>query len=517
MIVVYGFGSQFTQLIARCVRELGVYCEIVPAETTLAEVVAKNPEGVILSGGPQSVYEKGAKLVDPKLFESGIPILGICYGEQLMIHLLGGEVEPGVKGEYGPVTVFVSEPTSRLFLGLSEVQQVWASHGDRVLKLAPGFTTTVRSENAPFAAIENVERKLYGVQFHPEVVHTKQGRDILKNFLYGICLCKGGWSVQGYLEEKQAQIAPILKGKEAIALLSGGVDSAVAAALVVGITGIGRIRGIHIDPGIMRKGESEQVWADLPSLGIEGLEFVDASEEFLSALSGVVDPEQKRTIIGDLFVVIMEQVLESLDLGPETYLIQGTLYTDLVESGQGKGSGTAKIKTHHNVGAPLIARLREQGRVIEPNNEIFKDEVRELGRLLRLPESMINRHPFPGPGLAIRIINQEVTAEKVALLQEADAIFLEEIHRQGLYDTIWQAFAGLSSDRATGVMGDDRAYGQICYLRAVTSVDGMTADVYDFPPGFINRVSSRIVNEVRGITRVLYDTTSKPPGTIEWE
>jgi GMP synthase (glutamine-hydrolysing) len=511
-VLIVDFGSQVTQLIARRVREAGVYSEIVPYDKAEAVLAEERPAAIILSGGPASVHETGTPQAAPAIFSAGVPVLGICYGEQAMVAALGGQVEGGHSREFGRAELQVIDETP-LFEGVfkeGERAQVWMSHGDRVTRLPPGFRAVGISTGAPFAAIADDSRKLYGVQFHPEVVHTPKGAALLRNFVRTIAGCPGEWTMAQFRETEVARIRETVGDAHVVCGLSGGVDSSVAALLIHEAIGE-QLTCIFVDHGLLREGEAKEV-ADL----FRGhynipLVAVDAAARFLDALQGVSDPETKRKTIGKLFVDVFEA--ESERIGHVEFLAQGTLYPDVIESVSPTGGPSATIKSHHNVGG-LPERMRLK--LIEPLRELFKDEVRALGRELGLPPVFVNRHPFPGPGLAIRIPG-EVTEEKLAILRKADAIYLDEIRKQRLYDKIWQAFAVLLPVRSVGVMGDARTYDFVCALRAVTSTDGMTADYYDFSHDFLGHAARRIINEVRGINRVVYDITSKPPGTIEWE
>jgi len=509
-ILILDFGSQFTQLIARRVREHRVYCEIHPG-TISAEAVARwKPAGVILSGGPASVYEPGAPHVDLGVLELGVPVLAICYGLQLLAHGLGGVVEPADEREYGRALLKLGREDA-LFAGLpgGAERTVWMSHGDRVLRLPPGFGVLATSENSPFAAVRHETRPIYGLQFHPEVVHTEGGSELLRNFVHGICGCSDSWTMEAFIDEAVAAVREQVGEGRAVCGLSGGVDSSVAAALVHRALG-DRLTCIFVDHGLLRAGERAEVERLFGQhLGMR-LVSVDASRRFLSALAGVEDPEKKRRIIGHLFIEVFEE--EAAKLGSVDFLVQGTLYPDVIESVSVRGP-SATIKTHHNVGG-LPERMRL--RLVEPLRELFKDEVREVGRRLGLPEELVGRHPFPGPGLAVRVLG-EVSAERVATLQRADTILIEELRRAGLYDAVWQAFAVLLPVRSVGVMGDARTYDNVVALRCVSSEDAMTADWSRLPHDLLARISSRITNEVKGVNRVVYDVSSKPPATIEWE
>ena len=492
-------------------REAGVYCEIVPFDKAVGALARLAPRGVILSGGPASVHEAFSPQADPALLEAGVPVLGICYGEQAMVRTLGGVVEAADHREFGRAFLEVTQ-ASPLFDGLwapGERHQVWMSHGDRVDALPPGFHAIARSDGAPFAAIADEARRLYGLQFHPEVAHTPDGARLIAGFVHGVCGAASGWTMAGYRASKVAAIAKQVGDQRVICGLSGGVDSAVAALLIHEAVP-DQLTCVFVDHGLLRAGEAEQVVSLFRQHYNVPLVHVEAAELFLGALAGVTDPEAKRKTIGRLFVEVFEA--EAAKVGGAKFLAQGTLYPDVIES-VAVGGPSQTIKSHHNVGG-LPERMNMA--LVEPLRELFKDEVRVLGRELGLPQGFVDRHPFPGPGLAIRIPG-EVTAEACEILRRADTIFLEEIRRAGLYDAIWQAFAVLLPVRTVGVMGDARTYERVCGLRAVTSVDGMTADAYPFDAAFLGVVATRIVNEVRGISRVVYDYTSKPPGTIEWE
>ncbi len=513
-ILIVDFGSQVTQLIARRVRESGVYCEIHPFnKVTEASIRAYDPKGVILSGGPASVTGTDTPRAPQELFGMGLPVLGICYGQQTMVAQLGGKVEGSDHREFGRAFVDVREDCA-LFEGTWKPgarEQVWMSHGDRVTALPEGFSVVAQSDGAPFAAIADDSRRFYGVQFHPEVVHTPHGHALLEAFTKRICGCKGDWTMAAFREVEIAKVrAQVGKGR-VICGLSGGVDSSVVAALVHEAIGE-QLTCVFVDHGLMRSGEAEQVVEVFRNRFNINLVHVDASDLFLGLLADKTDPEEKRKIIGKTFIDVFEA--EAKKVGGAEFLAQGTLYPDVIESVSFTGGPSVTIKSHHNVGG-LPARMNMQ--LVEPLRELFKDEVRALGRELGLPEEMVGRHPFPGPGLAIRIPGQPITREKADILRKADAIYLEEIRNAGLYDAIWQAFAVLLPVQTVGVMGDNRTYEFALALRAVTSTDGMTADYYHFDHEFLSRVSNRIVNEVRGVNRVVYDITSKPPGTIEWE
>ena len=509
-VLVIDFGSQVTQLIARRVREYGVYCEIVPFQKAEA-ALSKKPQAIILSGGPASAYEAGSPRAPQKVFELGVPVLGICYGEMTMCAQLGGKIEGGHNREFGRADIHV-QVRSPLLEGLAEngSEPVWMSHGDKITAIPDGFQVIATSESSPNAVIADEARRFYGVQFHPEVVHTPRGATLLANFVRNIAGIEPEWNMNAFraamVEKIRAQVG---KGR-VICGLSGGVDSSVAAVLIHEAIG-DQLTCIFVDTGLMRSGESEEVVSLFRNHYNIPLIHADAREMFLTRLAGVSDPEQKRKIIGAAFIDVFDK--ESQQVGGAEFLAQGTLYPDVIESVSATGGPSVTIKSHHNVGGlPAYMTLK----LVEPLRELFKDEVRALGRELGLPPAFVGRHPFPGPGLAIRLPG-EITEEKLEILRKADVIYLDEIRKAGLYDKIWQAFAVLLPVKTVGVMGDGRTYDHVCALRAVTSTDGMTADYYPFEHSFLARTATRIVNEVRGINRVVYDITSKPPGTIEWE
>ena len=511
-ILIIDFGSQVTQLIARRVREMGVYSEVVPFQKAAEAFIRMKPRAVILSGGPASPAEEGSPRAPQIVFEAGVPVLGICYGQMLLAAQLGGKVESGHHREFGRAEVSVKAP-SALFEGVwsdGAKHTVWMSHGDRITQLPPGFVVKGVSENAPYAAIEDEKRKFYGLMFHPEVVHTPEGAALIQNFVRGIAACRGDWTMAAFKQEAIARIrAQVGKGR-VLCGLSGGVDSSVAALLIHEAIG-DQLSCVFVDHGLMRLNEAQEVVSMFREHYNLSLVHVDASDEFIAALEGEADPETKRKTIGRLFIEVFER--EAKKIGGADFLAQGTLYPDVIESVSFTGGPSVTIKSHHNVGG-LPERMKMK--LVEPLRELFKDEVRKLGQELGLPEKFVGRHPFPGPGLAIRLPGG-VTREKLDILRKADAIYLDEIRKAGLYDKIWQAFSVLLPVQTVGVMGDGRTYDRVLALRAVTSVDGMTADFYPFDMNFLGRAATRIINEVKGVSRVVYDVTSKPPGTIEWE
>ena len=508
-VLVVDFGAQYAQLIARRVRELSIYSEVVPHRVTAAQLAVDPPAALILSGGPKSVNVDGAPSLDPAIYDLGIPVLGICYGHQLLARQLGGTVGRGMKGEYGRARLTVTDDAAVLLAGLPAEHDVWMSHFDAVTVTPPGFTATATTPEAPIAAVENIERRICGVQFHPEVVHSPHGMEVLRRFLLDVAGCEQTWTMGSIIDHEVAAIRAQVGEQRAICGLSGGVDSAVAAALVHKAIGH-QLTCVYVDTGLMRRGESEQVVETFRrNMGIE-LIHVDAGQRFFERLKGVTEPEAKRKAIGELFVRIFEE--NTGGLTEAKFLVQGTLYPDVIESG-GQDGSAAVIKSHHNVGGLPEDMTLE---LVEPLRALFKDEVRRLGSELGLPDEIVWRQPFPGPGLGVRIIG-EVTPERVAVLQHADAIVREEIARAGLEREIWQAFAVLADIRSVGVMGDERTYENPAIIRAVTSDDAMTADWARLPYDLLETMSSRIINEVDGINRVVYDITSKPPGTIEWE
>lgn len=509
-VIVLDFGAQYSQLIARRVREAGVYSQIVPFNITAEEVKQINPKGIIFSGGPASTKTAGSPRADQALFSLGIPILGICYGLQTMCLQLGGDVECPEKKEYGLANLNILDTKSLLLKNISQGSTIWMSHGDSVEKIPEGFITTGNTPNCPYTVVENREKKFYGVQFHPEVVHSVEGDQILKNFVLDICKAKADWSMSNFIDVAVQQIREQVGDKQVLCGLSGGVDSSVAAVLIHKAIG-DQLVCVFVNNGMLRKNEAENVLDLFGKHFNMRLQYADAENEFLTALKGVTEPEAKRKIIGKIFVDVFYN--EARKCGNIDFLAQGTLYPDVIESKSATGGPSATIKSHHNVGG--LPEDLKWG-LVEPLKELFKDEVRQLGRELGLPEVLVDRHPFPGPGLGVRCVG-EVTKERLDTLRDVDHIFIEEIRNAGLYHEIWQALADLLPVKSVGVQGDERTYREVCTLRAVISEDAMTADWYRFPYDVLQKCASRICNEVSGVNRVLYDITSKPPGTIEWE
>ena len=509
MILIIDFGSQYNQLIARRVREARVYCQIEPPGISLAQIRAVSPEGIILSGGPASIYEKGSPRVDPGVFDLGIPVLGICYGMQYMVDALGGEVKKAEKREYGFAELHVKDAAG-IFEGIEEQTRCWMSHGDTIRRVPRGFKITASTPNTRVAAAENAGKKFFGFQFHPEVVHTPKGKNMLRSFLFRICGCRKTWTMKSFIRESVREIKSMVGDKKVILGLSGGVDSSVAALLIHRAIGK-QLTCIFVDNGLLRQDEAEQVKGLFRKHFKVNLRFISARRQFLNRLKKVMDPEKKRKIIGRTFIEAFEN--EARKLRGVKFLAQGTLYPDIIESRSVFGGPSAVIKSHHNVGGlPRKMRLK----LIEPLKHLFKDEVRVLGEELGLPEELVWRQPFPGPGLSIRIIS-DVTQARLSILRKVDAILLEEIRDSGLYKKLWQSFAVLLPLKSVGIMGDQRTYEHIVAIRAVTSTDAMTADWAKLPHALLGRISNRIINEVRGVNRVVYDISSKPPSTIEWE
>ncbi|MGA8208183.1 MAG: glutamine-hydrolyzing GMP synthase [Candidatus Dormiibacterota bacterium] len=507
-VLVLDFGSQYSQLIARRIRELNVYCELVAGTTSAKEIARRSPRGLILSGGPSSVYDEGALRPDPEIYQLAIPILGICYGMQLLAHDLGGRVRPSERREYGLASVVVDSEDG-VFAGLPTEMSVWMSHGDVIEELPPGFQAVAHTVNSPVAAMSGPEGRI-GIQFHPEVAHTPQGMEMLHNFLYGTCGCSGGWEADSFVEQAVQEIRQTVGGEQVICALSGGVDSAVAATLVHRAVG-DQLTCVFVDNGLLRRGEADRVIEVLSRSMQMRIVRVEAQDRFLRALRGVIDPEEKRRIVGREFISAFEE--ETRRLGGVPFLAQGTLYPDVIESTAADTFGAHKIKTHHNVGGlPETMRFS----LVEPLRYLFKDEVRRVGKALGMPDDVIQRQPFPGPGLAIRIIG-EVTRERLETVRSADWVVIDEIKRSGLYNQVWQSFAVLTPISSVGVMGDFRTYANVVAVRIVQSDDGMTADWARVPYDVLGDISRRIVNEVPGVNRVVYDISSKPPSTIEWE
>ena len=522
-ILILDFGSQTTQLIGRRIRDMGIYTEIIPGDSDLSAEFSPDIRGIILSGSPESVYGRGAS-PDKKIYDCGLPLLGICYGLQRITVDFGGAVESLPKREYGRVGVTVKRERGReKFLdGFKSYFTAWMSHGDTLTRLAPGFSEYGTTDSGYPAVVIHDTKPWFGLQFHPEVTHCEGGNEILGAFARGVCGCTPAWTMEHYIEEVRSSLQTAVGGNPVLLLISGGVDSTVSGALLLKTLNGDQVHLMYMDTGLMRKDETKTVKASLEKLGARHLHIIHCEDEFLSALKGLSDPEEKRRAIGDLFITIQEKEVARLGLPENYFLAQGTLYTDLIESGKGIGKKAHLIKSHHNVGSPLVEAKRKAGRIIEPLDKLYKDEVRRLGRVLGVDDDIVNRHPFPGPGLGVRILG-EVTKEKCDILREADAVFIQELKSRkspqgrSLYDDIWQAFAVLLPVRSVGVAGDIRKYGWVLSLRAITSTDGMTADVYPFETRDLLEISTRITNTVSEIGRVVYDISSKPPATIEWE
>jgi GMP synthase (glutamine-hydrolysing) len=531
-ILILDFGSQTTQLIGRRIRDLGIYTEILPGDTVLEDPVLRGTaggtlRGIILSGSPESVYTPEGAVPDRRIYTLGLPLLGICYGLQRMTADQGGVVEPLPKREYGRIGVTIKAPEEggiirRFLAGFDKTFTAWMSHGDTLTRLAPGFREYGISDTGYPAVVGHEEKPWFGLQFHPEVTHTERGSEILAAFVFGVCGCKKSWTMERYVEEARVSLRNRVGTNPVLLLISGGVDSTVAASLLLTTLNAEQVHLMYMDTGLMRRDETDTVRTALERLGAKHLHIIYCGEEFLGALKGLDDPEAKRKAIGDLFITVQEREVARLGLPDSYFLAQGTLYTDLIESGKGVGKKAHVIKSHHNVGSPLVDAKRKAGRIVEPLDRLYKDEVRRLGRILGIDEDVVRRHPFPGPGLAVRILG-EVTKEKCDILRDADAIYIEELKNrlspagERLYDEIWQAFAVLLPVRSVGVAGDVRTYGWVLALRAIVSADGMTADVYPFPVKDLLEISTRITNTVKDIGRVTYDISSKPPATIEWE
>jgi GMP synthase (glutamine-hydrolysing) len=509
-IVILDFGAQYTQVIARRVRECSVYSTILPFDTPAAKIAALKPSGIILSGGPASVYAEKAPLPDPALFNLGVPVLGLCYGEQLLAHLLGGKVEKGLKREFGKGALTIRDSACALFQGLPSEIQVWNSHGDKLTQLPEGFQTVATTENSPYAAIEHRAKKIFGVQFHPEVAHTPRGKEVISNFVHGVCGCGKDWTMRGYIDQAVEEIRAKVGSERVLLGLSGGVDSSVAAALLHKAIG-DQLTCIFVNNGLLRAREAEVVQEVFGRNFRVKLQYEDASALFLKKLRGVTDPERKRKVIGKTFIDVFQTATKRA--GQAKFLAQGTLYPDVIESVPIDGNPAALIKSHHNVGG-LPRNMKFE--LVEPLKCLFKDEVRQLGLELGLPNEIVWRQPFPGPGLAVRVLG-ELTEEKLRIVRQADAIVLEEMKTSGLYYKIWQSFAVLLPCRSVGVMGDERTYDYTIAVRAVESQDGMTADWVKLPYDLLEKLATRIINEVKGVNRCVFDITSKPPGTIEWE
>ena len=515
-ILILDFGGQTSQLIRRRIREAGVYAEIIHGDCQLTdEILTDDVKGVILSGSPYSVYDEDSPKPDKKVYSLNIPILGICYGLQVITWENGGKVAPLSKKEYGRSAIHFEKGNSPLLKNIPDSFVSWMSHGDSLDQLAPGFDMVAISEHKLPAIVENTGKKIWGLQFHPEVTHCEYGNQILENFAVNICGASKSWSMDKYIEEANEKLKNQVGDGKVLLLISGGVDSTVAGGLLLKCLNPDNVYLMYIDTGMMRKNETEKVSENLQKLGAKNLFIIDARDRFLDPLKGISDPEAKRKSIGDTFIKVQEEEIANHITG-DYFLAQGTLYTDLIESGKGVGNKAGVIKSHHNVGTPLVENKRKEGKIVEPLDMLYKDEVRKLGLLLGIEEKIVYRHPFPGPGLGIRIPG-EVTKERCDILRDADAIYIEELHKRGLYSQIWQAFAVLLPVRSVGVAGDARDYGFVLALRAVVSHDGMTADVFDFPTKDLLEISSAITNQVKEIGRVVYDISSKPPSTIEWE